>query len=250
MESQNVGRRFRLPRSRAGKLGLVLLAALVMSVPLAWANDRFIDVPTASPHHDDINAIAIAGITSGCNPPTNNFYCPGDAVRRDQMASFLTRGLPRVAVEQTLSASSLTRGAATYTDVAEIAINVGGVAGGTQFVKVDASINVFGTTECECRFHMRILDVTTGQIANGGFWQTTPGSTSSNGTTHTAIGVFDASPGSHLYRLQMLYVSSVTGVDPQTLALTQLYMTATTYPFLSGDSDVTSASTPNAPTHK
>lgn len=39
----------------------------------------------------DIDRLATAGITLGCNPPTNDHYCPGNAVRRDQMASFLGR---------------------------------------------------------------------------------------------------------------------------------------------------------------
>jgi beta-lactamase superfamily II metal-dependent hydrolase len=41
----------------------------------------------------DINAIAQAGVTKGCNPPTNDRYCPSALVRRDQMASFLARAL-------------------------------------------------------------------------------------------------------------------------------------------------------------
>ncbi len=39
----------------------------------------------------DIDRLATAGITLGCNPPTNDRYCPEDLVRRDQMASFLGR---------------------------------------------------------------------------------------------------------------------------------------------------------------
>ncbi len=34
-----------------------------------------------------------AGITKGCNPPTNDRYCPATVVTREQMATFLTRGL-------------------------------------------------------------------------------------------------------------------------------------------------------------
>jgi hypothetical protein len=41
----------------------------------------------------DINAIAKAGITLGCNPPDNDKYCPSGIVRRDQMASFLARAM-------------------------------------------------------------------------------------------------------------------------------------------------------------
>jgi len=53
--------------------------------------DRFLD-DNDSVHEADINAIAAAGITFGCNPPGNTFYCPGQSVTRAQMASFLQRG--------------------------------------------------------------------------------------------------------------------------------------------------------------
>ncbi len=41
----------------------------------------------------DIEKLAAAGITSGCNPPTNNRYCPNDYLTRGQMAAFLVRAL-------------------------------------------------------------------------------------------------------------------------------------------------------------
>ncbi len=39
----------------------------------------------------DIAKLATAGITLGCNPPSNDRYCPGDSVTRGQMAAFLHR---------------------------------------------------------------------------------------------------------------------------------------------------------------
>jgi hypothetical protein len=41
----------------------------------------------------DIEKLANAGITKGCNPPSNDRYCPNDSVTRGQMAAFLTRAL-------------------------------------------------------------------------------------------------------------------------------------------------------------
>jgi hypothetical protein len=41
----------------------------------------------------DIQALAAAGITRGCNPPVNDRFCPEDDVTRGQMAAFLNRGL-------------------------------------------------------------------------------------------------------------------------------------------------------------
>ena len=38
-----------------------------------------------------IQKIAAAGVTVGCNPPANNRFCPNDPIRRDQMATLLTR---------------------------------------------------------------------------------------------------------------------------------------------------------------
>ena len=52
--------------------------------------DRFDDV--SGVHEGNINAIAAAGVTEGCNE-AGNLYCPHDPVRRDQMASFIGRAL-------------------------------------------------------------------------------------------------------------------------------------------------------------
>lgn len=52
-------------------------------------DDRFTDVG-GSVHRGRINAVAAAGVTAGC---TADRYCPRLPVTRDQMASFLARGL-------------------------------------------------------------------------------------------------------------------------------------------------------------
>ena len=54
--------------------------------------DYFTDDDT-SIFEADINALAKAGVTLGCNPPANDRYCPTDLVKRDQMASFLARSI-------------------------------------------------------------------------------------------------------------------------------------------------------------
>jgi hypothetical protein len=50
----------------------------------------FVDT-AGSVFEDDIDRLAAAGITKGCNPPDNDRYCPNDLVTREQMASFLVR---------------------------------------------------------------------------------------------------------------------------------------------------------------
>src|SRR5690606_42024109 len=64
---------------------------LVRALDLPPASqDRFVD-DGRSVHEKNINALAEAGITRGCNPPKNDRYCPGEPVSREQMASFLAR---------------------------------------------------------------------------------------------------------------------------------------------------------------
>ncbi len=58
-----------------------------------WPDDgTFVD-DNGSIHEPNIEALAAAGITSGCNPPANNMFCPSEPVSRGQMAAFLDRAL-------------------------------------------------------------------------------------------------------------------------------------------------------------
>lgn len=66
-------------------LAVALLGALM-------PGGTFVDDDT-SPHEADIEAVAAAGITRGCNPPANDAFCPDEPVSRGQMAAFLTRAL-------------------------------------------------------------------------------------------------------------------------------------------------------------
>jgi subtilisin family serine protease len=65
--------------------------ARALNLP-ATGTDYFTD-DTDSIFEADINRLAAAGITLGCNPPTNDEYCPANSVTREQMAAFLTRAL-------------------------------------------------------------------------------------------------------------------------------------------------------------
>jgi hypothetical protein len=54
--------------------------------------DLFVD-DDASIFEGDIDRLGTAEVTRGCNPPTNNRYCPTGFVTRGQMAAFLHRAL-------------------------------------------------------------------------------------------------------------------------------------------------------------
>ncbi len=70
-----------------GEMAAFLVRAL--GLPAAPA-DYFNDDGT-SLFQIDINALAAAGITRGCNPPANDQFCPTTAVTRGEMAAFLVR---------------------------------------------------------------------------------------------------------------------------------------------------------------
>jgi plastocyanin len=55
-------------------------------------SDRFSD-DDASVFEADIERLAAAGVTLGCNPPDNTLFCPDQDVTRAQMATFLGRAL-------------------------------------------------------------------------------------------------------------------------------------------------------------
>jgi hypothetical protein len=54
------------------------------------AIDWFVD-DNQSIFESNINAIAAAGITRGCNPPDNDRYCPSIRTTRGQYAAFTHR---------------------------------------------------------------------------------------------------------------------------------------------------------------
>lgn len=71
---------------------LLLVALLMATAPLSLLAASFTDLPAPDQGHNaNINAIAAAGITKGCNPPANDQFCPFDPVTRQEMASFLAR---------------------------------------------------------------------------------------------------------------------------------------------------------------
>ena len=70
-----------------------MAAFIRRALELPAAAEDYFDDDSGSTFEADINAIAEAGITKGCNPPDNDRYCPNDTVKRDTMASFLARAL-------------------------------------------------------------------------------------------------------------------------------------------------------------
>ncbi len=77
--------------------------AIVLVPVAAIAGAGFTDVADDSVFVADIQWMADNGITTGCNPPTNDRYCPGSDVTREQMAAFMHR----LAVGQVVDAATV-----------------------------------------------------------------------------------------------------------------------------------------------
>jgi hypothetical protein len=84
-------------RLRTSILTVVLLVVTLVGVGAAFSAElppggTFID-DNGNVHEGNIEAIFADGITTGCNPPNADRYCPDDRVTRGQMAAFLVRAL-------------------------------------------------------------------------------------------------------------------------------------------------------------
>jgi hypothetical protein len=86
---------------RPARAVIVVLIAAVCFFGLPGATAMAAELPPGgsfvddnnSVHEANIEAIAAAGITLGCNPPYDDQFCPGAPVSRAEMASFLARAL-------------------------------------------------------------------------------------------------------------------------------------------------------------
>ncbi len=74
-----------------GQMAAVLSRAL--DYPAGGTADHFID-DDLSIFENDIDRLAAARVTLGCNPPANDRFCPNNTVSRAQMAALLHRALP------------------------------------------------------------------------------------------------------------------------------------------------------------
>lgn len=88
----------------------MLVRSFAASDPPRYANkDRnfFID-DEGNRFEESINRLMAAGVTKGCNPPTNDRYCPDRSLTRAEMASFFVRAaqdLPAVRIGVPLDAA-------------------------------------------------------------------------------------------------------------------------------------------------
>lgn len=147
------------PRRRHRLLAVAALVGLLAVPTGVFANHLFSDVPDTNTFHGNINAIANAGITSGCTPTT---YCPDQPVTRGQMAAFLQRGLGRVEVGAYSSTTVGTTNNAAFGSPISImpGISPGAIDGAAQFIQASAAFTVTLTddTGCPCVYRIAIRE--------------------------------------------------------------------------------------------
>jgi hypothetical protein len=205
---------------------------------VALASHQFTDVPTSSPHHDDISAIAGAGITSGCAP---SLYCPADPVRRDQMGTFLRRGFGRVGASGTTADLTLTN---TYQDLAVDTITAGGAPGGSGFVVVTGDFSMYGfvgSMDPNHRINFRLVQDGGGTSnENDATLYTNTATTGAPSASVAKTWVFSVSTGTtYTFRLQARIAFPASGVD--TINAGNRHITLLYVPF--GSSGTSSLST-------
>jgi hypothetical protein len=175
----------RFPKKWPLRVALATVGLVVVAVPIAWANDVFPDVPTANPHHNSINAIANAGVTSGCG---GGFYCPANNVRRDEMATFLRQSSGRGARDQV--SNTVTTGADQA--IASITLTVPG----NGFVLVNAA-TTFNIAGGPCEVIQRIRRPTSGDAS---FYGGTGNVTGGNPTvTNTLLSPVQDGAGGRIF---------------------------------------------------
>jgi hypothetical protein len=195
----------------------------------AWASHQFGDVPDSNPFHDDIGAVADAGITTGF--ADDNFH-PNDPISRQAMAAFLHRGLGRV---------QIAHGGLTFSDTAPHVVATATIApptdaglNGFVVAMADAHFNTSSETLCPCEVG---LTLRAGAFSGGQVITTLGNVPTSNGTVSTSVSenalfiINPAEPLSVTANLQRL--NSITA-DPFTTGIVNLLVL---YVPFSGDGD-------------
>jgi hypothetical protein len=83
------------PDRRVTRAEMAAFLVRALALTEGVGSDAFVD-DDDSIFQADIERLAAAGITKGCNPPDNTRFCPGDRVTRGQMAAFLHRADPLI----------------------------------------------------------------------------------------------------------------------------------------------------------
>lgn len=167
-------------------IGLAL-GIIVVAVP-ASASDSFRDVVSGNPHHDAVGELVDSGVTLGCRAGE---FCPADSVRRDQMASFLTRSMPRASFNDGPTDMVPVDGGLGGVP-ASVSVRTTGASGGRGNVALQGSVSVFSDAEdiaeqCPCEVEAFVYREDGGQGPST--WAQLPGDPTAEGRVNVALPV-------------------------------------------------------------
>jgi len=191
---------------------VLAMAFIVIAVP-ASAADRFDDVAATSTHRDAIEELVDSGITLGCDPGR---YCPQQLVRRDQMASFLTRTGSRTVFHEGVASLSSGDGVP-----ASVTIRATGAPGGQTMVSLQGSVSVYASgnlSACPCEVEAFVYRE--GDDAQGpSSWAQLPDVMSGSGRALTSLPVswaLEVSSGAtETYRLAVFIDGALAEVQAE-----------------------------------
>ena len=221
----------------------LLLGVLLLTAPaVVLASHQFPDVPDGHPFHDQIGAIAEAGITAGF---TDGGYHPTDPVTRQAMAAFMQRGFGRVGLA--IGASPMTatlevldgENASAIVPVRQLTITVPGASNAftpTQVVHLRGRVEFLNSMDsfqgCPCEFQAIIKDTTTNTVSLG---QHQTFEAASNGVFAYGFEVealFAAPPGPRTYQLEVQLSDRISNMNGAHFDLnTSSSLSAMTFPF-------------------
>lgn len=170
-------------------LWVIALALTLNAIPLAViASHQFTDVPDSNNFHGSIGWLADNGITLGCNPPTNNRFCPKDQVTREQMAAFMRRlaqASGAVGTEITDFSSVINVSTTMFVEVLSVQVTPKAQAR----VVLNAHVALEKSSSTEGRYEIRIYRTScSGQLIGTGYWRQPPTGGNFQGDTVAVTG--------------------------------------------------------------
>jgi hypothetical protein len=236
-------RRLAIAAGRRSRMLVALGLAVALVLPaVALASHQFSDVPNSNPFHDDIAAIAYAGITAGFG---DGGYHPSDPVTRQAMAAFLHRSGGTVALAKgtdpvTLTVDALVDSYASgFVPVRQLTVIVPGTNnpfGPEQLVHLQGHVDVYtevlnSVAGCPCEFAAFFRETTADTFLFAEF-QTFESMTPYFIHSFEAEELFAASPGVHTYELQVGVYKRNSATSAATFHFdNHTSLSATTVPF-------------------
>jgi hypothetical protein len=239
-------------RRPARRTVALLLGLLLVGVPsVALANHQFPDVPSTYPFHNEIGAIAKAGVTTGF---ADGNYHPNDPVSRGAMAAFMHRGFGRVGLvaggAPNNTTVSVPVGQISTADVVirRITVTVPGASNSftpNQLVYLQGEVafaTAMNTTAqgCPCMFDAIIRDTTSLATSTPQYMTFESTSSAAWNYNYHVEALFAAPPGARTYELLAgLNARAASGNAASFIFHRSSSLSATTFPF-----GPTGASTP------